>query len=225
MMHPDYLRDRAREMRADRRLTIDQIAERLALSRSTIYCWVRDMPIERPRFNAGQKRGAAAMQERFRLLREEAYEEGLAEFDRLSLDPTFRDFVCMYIGEGTKRQRGTVAICNSDPSVVLLGAHWIRRLSRSKLDYQLQFHADQDLVELVRFWATTLDVDHADIKLQRKSNSNQLAGRTWRSRYGVLTVRSNDTLFRARLQAWMDRVREEWKPEGTEFEAGRASAV
>ena len=225
MTHPDYLRDRAREMRADRRLTIDQIAERLDLSRSTIYCWVRDMPIERSNYHAGLKRGPAVMQERFRLPREEAYEEGLAEFDRLSLDPTFRDFVCMYIGEGTKRYRNMVVICNSDPSVVLLGAHWLRRLSRSKIDYQLQFHDDQDLVELVRFWATTLDVDHADIKLQRKSNSNQLAGRTWRSRYGVLSVRTNDTLFRARLQAWMDRVQEDWSPARRESEAGKAPAV
>ncbi|MEA2202107.1 MAG: hypothetical protein QOI89_2703 [Solirubrobacteraceae bacterium] len=32
-------------MRVERRLTIDQIAERLALPRSTIYYWVRDLPI------------------------------------------------------------------------------------------------------------------------------------------------------------------------------------
>lgn len=35
-------------MRTERRLTIDEIAERLALSRSTIYHWLRDLPpIER----------------------------------------------------------------------------------------------------------------------------------------------------------------------------------
>jgi hypothetical protein len=49
------------------------------------------------------------------------------------------------------------------------------------------------------------------IKLLRKSNSNQLRGRQWRSRHGVLTVRAFDTLVRARLQAWMDRLRAEWQ--------------
>ena len=46
--------------------------------------------------------------------------------------------------------------------------------------------------------------------MQRKSNSNQLAGRTWRSVHGVLTVRVCDTLLRAKLQGWMDRLRESW---------------
>ena len=32
-------------MRVERQLTIDELAERLALSRSTIYYWVRDLPI------------------------------------------------------------------------------------------------------------------------------------------------------------------------------------
>ena len=39
-MHPPYLREKAREMRVEKKLTIDQIAERLALSRTTIYYWV-----------------------------------------------------------------------------------------------------------------------------------------------------------------------------------------
>ena len=32
-------------MRIERRLTIDELAERLALPRTTIYYWVRDLPI------------------------------------------------------------------------------------------------------------------------------------------------------------------------------------
>jgi len=32
-------------MRIERRLTIDELAERPALSRSTIYYWVRDLPL------------------------------------------------------------------------------------------------------------------------------------------------------------------------------------
>lgn len=212
MTHQQFLRGKARQLRREKKLTIDQIAERLCVSRSTVYHWVRDMPIER-KWNPGQRLAVLAMQEKHRALRLEAYEKGLSEFGRLALDPTFRDFVCMYLGEGSKRDRNTVAICNSDPAVVTLTAAWLRRLSRWKIDFGLQFHADQDLVELVRFWAELLGVDHDAIKLQRKSNSNQLARRSWRSQYGVLTVRTGDTLLRARLEACMDVLRAEWSGE------------
>src|SRR5271167_3909663 len=45
MAHATYLREKARSMRIERQFTIDELAERLALSRSTIYYWVRDLPI------------------------------------------------------------------------------------------------------------------------------------------------------------------------------------
>jgi hypothetical protein len=211
MTHPAYLPRKARCLRRDRRLSIDEIAARLALPRSTVFYWVRGMPLGRARrASEGQRKGTRAMSRRYRLLREQAYDEGRASFDLLAVDPTFRDFVCMYIGEGSKRSRGTVAICNSDPCVVQLGAAWITRLTRNKVSYLLQYHADQQLDGLVAFWAARLDIGVHEVKVLRKSNSNSLNGRGWRSQYGVLTVRVGDTMLRARLQAWMDRVREDW---------------
>ena len=41
-------------------------------------------------------------------------------------------------------------------------------------------------------------------------DSNQLNKQTWRSVYGVLTVRVNDTYLMAGLQAWMDCLQEQW---------------
>jgi transposase-like protein len=207
--YPAYVRDKARQMRVERGLTIDELAERLAISRQTIYYWVRDLPIARePRWNPHG--GAAAVKTKYAVRREEAYARGLEEFDELALAATFRDFVCMYIGEGSKRNRNRVAIGNSDPRVVTLAAHWIRRFSSNRVSYWVQYHADQDLAELAAFWAGELGVEPSDIRFQRKSNSGQLAGRNWRSQYGVLTVLADDTLFRARLQAWIDRVKAEW---------------
>jgi DNA-binding XRE family transcriptional regulator len=37
MAHPRYLREKARSLRIKHRFTIDELAERLALPRSTIY--------------------------------------------------------------------------------------------------------------------------------------------------------------------------------------------
>ena len=105
MTHPAYLRDKARELRIERRLTIDEIAERLALPRTTVFYWVRDLPIARNPVVASRAQAMAtrAMQAKYRLAREAAYAEGRATFASLATDPSFRDFVCLYLAEGSKR--------------------------------------------------------------------------------------------------------------------------
>jgi hypothetical protein len=103
-----------------------------------------------------------------------------------------------------------VSIANSDPAVLHAALPWMRRESAHSIDFSLQYHEDQDLIGLRRFWGREFGIDPESIRLQRKSNSNQLKSRTWRSPHGVMTLRTNDTYFRARLQAWVDCIRDEW---------------
>jgi hypothetical protein len=182
-----------------------------ALPRTTIYYWVKDLPIPRTeRQHRSQRKATRVTRLKHRRLREAAYEEGCASYGELAGRPTFRAFVVLYICEGYKRCRNSVSVANSDPAVIRLAAWWIRRLTTNKVFYAVQYHADQNLDELREFWSAELDVPDEAIRLQRKSNSNQLAGRKWRSRYGVLAVGVDDTYLRARLQAWMDLERKEW---------------
>ncbi len=213
--YPPYLQEKARRLRRERKLTIDQLAECLALPRTTIYYWVRDLPIPRTtRQSPGQRKGARGMVRKYRELREAAYEEGRQTFDALCAEPTFRDFVNLYIAAGYRRNRNRVSLANSDAAVIAVAATWMRRLSRNKRDCRLQYHADQDLDELRAYWGRVLNVEPELIGVSAKSNSGQLGGRTWRSRYGVCTVRTNDTYLRARLQAWMDCLKGEWLDSG-----------
>lgn len=133
-----------------------------------------------------------------------------AEYDELIKLPTFRDFVVLYIAEGFKRNRNRVSIGNPDGHVVALAAGWLARLTTKVLFYELQYHCDQNLDELRQYWGKLLHIAPQRIRLQRKSNSGQLNGRSWRSRYGVLTVGADDTYLRARLQAWIDRLSQDW---------------
>jgi AcrR family transcriptional regulator len=211
MAYPAYLRERARELRITKKLSLDEIAERLALPKTTVYYWIKDLPLGRERkWSAGQRKGNRAMQNKWRLLREAAYAQGLAEYDQLIQIATFRDFVVLYIAEGFKRCRNTVSLANSDERVVAMATGWLRLLSRRKLCFSIQYHADQDLAELRSFWGNVVGTPPEMIRLQRKSNSGQLKGRSWRSAHGVLTIATNDTYLRARLQAWIDRIRKDW---------------
>ena len=76
--------------------------------------------------------------------------------------------------------------------------------------YSIQYHEDQDLTGLQTFWAQKLSIRPHDVVLVRKSNSGRLSGRVWRSRYGVLSVTASDTLLRARLEAWMHSLQDQW---------------
>jgi transposase-like protein len=215
MTYPAYVVEKARNMRLEKRMTIDEIATRLALPRTTIFYWVRDIVVPRSAFDPrpmseARARAAAANREKHARIREAAYEAGIAEFTSLAGQATFVDFVCMYIGEGSKKSRHTVAICNSDPAVVRLGHVWISKLTRNKVVHALQYHADQEPEKLRDFWGATLQIEPGGIRLQRKSNSGQLGGRNWRSAWGVLMVCSSDVILRARLGAWMDQTRARW---------------
>jgi hypothetical protein len=150
------------------------------------------------------------MQRKYQLLRDAAYLEGRESFDQLAVYPTFRDFVALYLAEGCKRNRNRVMVANSDPAVIVVCHRWMGWLTSKKLCYSIAFHADQDVTGLKAFWAQELSIDPDDIYAVRKSNSNQLTARTWRCRYGVVSITTHDTLLRARLQGWIDRLRESW---------------
>ena len=209
MAHPAYIREKAIQLRVERKLSIDEIAERLALPKTTIYYWVKDIPLGRSR-RENPHPGTRGMQRKYLALREEAYEEGRASYVALSAEPTFCEFVALYIAEGYKRSRNAVALANSDPIVIALANRWTRRFARNPVDYRVQHHADQDLNHLRDYWSEVVSVEPAAIRFQRKSNSGQLAGRIWRCEHGVMTVRTSDTYFRARLQAWIDCTQQRW---------------
>jgi hypothetical protein len=59
-----------------------------------------------------------------------------------------------------------------------MSAGWLTLLTAKRLNYSIQFHADQNLDELREFWGELLGIDGAIIRFQRKSNSGQLTGRS-----------------------------------------------
>lgn len=210
MAYPAYLRARARELRVTKKLSLDEIAERLALPKTTVYYWIKDLPLGRER-RENPYPAARAKRNKWKLLREAAYAQGVAEYAQLMDVPTFRDFVVLYVAEGYKRCRNTASVCNSDPDIVALAARWLQRLSGRTPKVSVQYHADQDTNFLQNFWSGVLGVEPGDVRLHPKTNSGQLRTRIWRCKYGVAAVDVHDTYLRARIQAWMDLIHESWR--------------
>jgi hypothetical protein len=212
MAHPAYLREKARKLRLQHKLTLDEIVERLALPRTTVFYWIQDLPLDRKPStkwpDSARAKASRSLRAKYALLREAAYNAGLHGFHGLAQDLTFRDFVVLFMTEGFKRNRNVARSPTRTPRS--LNARWMQLLSHRKLTFSIQYHVDQNLEMLRDLWGDRLGIEPGSIVLQRKSNSNRLRARTWRSEFGVMTVCTHDTYLRARLEAWMDCLRREW---------------
>jgi AcrR family transcriptional regulator len=205
----------ARRLRVEHGLTVDQLAQRLALPRSTIYYWVRDLPLREGRAAAAARAGVEKPPRRGRQVSragsDAAYREALATFDELAAQPTFRDFLCLYIAQGNKCDRTRVELSNSDPAVMRLVNRWIRRLTDRVPFVSLQYPSDQSLTELRRFWSEAVGAEARAIRVRGTVPGEAAPEQAQpEARHGVLTVAVDDTLLRARLQGWMQRTREGW---------------
>ncbi len=205
MAYPRYLRDRACELRTEKHLSLIEIADRLSLPKTTVYYWIKDLPLGRPR-RTTPARVIEQSKHEFRRLRDDAYARGLAEYDDLIELPTFRDFVVLYIAEGYKRNRNRVSIANSDARVVAMAAGWLRILTPKALTYAIQYHADQRLDQLRQYWG---DVD-SDGGSRPEVQQQLIASLKLAMRARRRDISVYDTYLRARLQAWIDRVRQDW---------------
>jgi transposase-like protein len=207
MTHSRYLRQMARSLRVEQRLTVDELAVRLSLPRSTIYYWVRDLPLRGGARDATRGEAPAKVP---RVLSGAAYEEGLATFEELSAQPTFRDFVCIYLVQGERRDRTRVALTNSDPAVMRLVSRWLRRLTDKAPFLSLRYAPGQSLNELRRFWGETTGTSPRAIRARGSSEGVPGEQPVPGPSHGLLTIGVDDTLLRARLQGWMHRARESW---------------
>lgn len=158
-------RARARQLRAQA-WTLQEIADALGVSRSSVSVWVRDVEFTpKPRRTGNRNYGARAG--RANRLRERK----LAEVQRLLdagreriSDLTEQEFlvagVALYAGEGGKRD-GQVTFANSDPRFVGFFCAWLRHffdVDEGRLRLRLYLHDELDLQAANLYWAAVTGI-------------------------------------------------------------------
>ena len=216
-VHPTDKRVLARKLRRRRRLSIDELSRRLGVSRSTVYNWVRDIPVPGSGPGGGfskeaRQRGNRKMSEGRRRLRESQYLCGVESYASLKTENAFRDFIVSYVALGKKGDIREVSFSHPDPLMMQIAAHWLEVYGRNRLRYQVTLPADADADRARAFWAERLAVDQSDIKVERRpAHTGQGAPQSKTSVLGALRISSTDTLLRIELQAWIDCARAEWR--------------
>ncbi|MBV8388073.1 MAG: hypothetical protein JO155_14880 [Acidimicrobiia bacterium] len=108
---------KARQLRA-KGLTMDEIAVKLGVSKSSVSLWARDVPFQ-PRLlkTKARRRGPNALQRRKQEEIECLRVQGVAWVGRLTEKEVLVAGAALYAGEGAKTQ-AQVGFSNSDPRLV-----------------------------------------------------------------------------------------------------------
>ena len=159
MIKYEHLRRKAIELRTKKKMALGDICKRLALSKTTVYYWIKDIKIPRTITQTkATKAMYAANKLRYKKLRDAAYNEGKYTAQKLFKSKQFRDFIVVYLCEGYRKSRNTVSVSNSNNKILRLSHKFIKRFSNRLLFYGVQLHVDQDETAIKEYWSKEFNV-------------------------------------------------------------------
>lgn len=164
-MQPKVLeKERAVELRK-RGKSLREIARELSVAKSSVSVWCRDICLTKMQFDklrgreSAPKLGALAnkikRQKEIVAIRKEAKKE-IKLLDPRD-DDRLRDIgTILYWAEGAKTGK-QVDLTNSDPNIIKLGMHWLRRIynvPEEKFRAAIYYHSNQNEYEIMEYWSS-----------------------------------------------------------------------
>jgi len=152
-------REEARRLRAEGK-TLQEIADLLGVSKSSVSLWVRDVPFIPSKRRYGPRARPHPFHER--KLREiaECDAEGIRRIGVLDPAAFLAAGVALYAGEGSKTD-GAVKLANTDARIVSFFCTWLRahfEIDETRLRVRLYLHVGLDLDEAEEFWSEVTGV-------------------------------------------------------------------
>jgi hypothetical protein len=147
-------REEARRLRAAGR-TLQQIAEELGVSKSSVSLWVRDVPFTPSKRRWGPHRRPNPASVRKQVEIAECDELGRERIGSLSDDAFLAAGVALYAGEGAKRD-GEICFANTDATMVSFFCSWLRHffeIDESRLRVRVYLHEGLDLDAAQLHWS------------------------------------------------------------------------
>ena len=211
------LRDKARVLRS-RGTSLNEITNRLKVSKSTIRYWCRDIALsdrQQQRLFSKQKLGgirAAELMRKQRLLRtRQLIGEGKEEVGRLSPRELLLVGAALYWAEGYRKGDGEFGFTNSDPKMIRLIVRWLQTVcgvNRDKIHLRICINSRlrTRLHELHRYWSKIANIpahqfSHPTlIKIANKKRYLNPRGYC-----GTLRIKvRNSTNLRRKITGWIE---------------------
>jgi len=204
----EHIRIKARKLRQQKK-SIDEISNNLHLPRTTIYYWVKDIPLNRE-VKINVKKAAAANKKKWELIRNDWYQTMYKNATEVLENRIIRDFIVMYMAEGYKRNRNAVGVCNSDPKIIAFCCKALRILSDHPFYCEVTSYPDLETEKLKHFWGNITGLPLEEIRIYLKQAAGNLKGRNHRLEYGTAAIRMGNTKLKMEINALIDYTKETW---------------
>ncbi len=153
------LREQAIKLRSEG-WSYNIIADRLSVSKSTLSCWLRDVPFKpnatvKKRMNDGLAKSVATRHKKKLQSIKDARDKARQDVGALSKRDLAMLGIALYMGEGMKLSENTRFI-NSDPALVALCMRWFREILHiPEKHFHINLHIYPDLSEksAQRYWS------------------------------------------------------------------------
>lgn len=169
-----------------------QIKQELNLSKATLSAWLADYPLTPDRIKElrdWNPRRIENFSNTMRLKREQKYLAALGkvkvDIGELSQRDLFIGGFFLYWAEGGKTRASSVALGNTDPSMLKVFIKWLELLGVSKSDLKIKLHLykDMDIEKEISFWQKELGVGRHQFKKSYIKDS-LLSGLTYKNGFG-----------------------------------------
>ena len=191
--------------------TCDQIAAALEISKSTVWLYVRNLPVP-PNLTLAARRGRrveallAAGQRRFAARDRQIAVLAQAFIDRFDIASIDLVFLGLYWGEGTK-SGDYFEFVNADPGAIMACMVFLKSagIPIERVSGEVYYYPDLDKRATVAYWATITGLDEARIYALLKPAGTSIRRR--RLPYGTFHVRVFDKPLVRLLLANIDSIR------------------
>ncbi len=165
-------------------MSYSQIKAVVKVNKSTLSLWLRDLPLSDNRikelrdFSAiriEKCRNTKAEKKQSRL--DAVYKKVSSDVGKLSNREIFLCGLFLYWGEGSKTNRYSVEITNTDPAMIKFVLLWFKTIGvyKESLIVHLKIYKDMNRLKILEYWSKLLNINKNQFRFHiKKSNQSDI---------------------------------------------------
>lgn len=212
-------KEKARILRK-RGYSINQIIKEAGFSKGSVSAWVRDVVLtntQKKKLSENGRSVASVEKRRISRLfnenkkRQIIIDDAKRAFVKISLEELRLIGIILYLGEGTKTTKGTVAIANSDPAVIKIMVRFLKEVCQVpdiKLRGHIHTFTHANIKKTEKYWSQITGIPRKQFyKTYIKPSSASLQKRKTLP-FGTFDLSVNDTRLFLTIMGWIEKIKE-----------------